>query len=155
MTTLDRELLTGTRVLKTIGLWLLLAVIVCAGSWYALYFLLPGSRGTNTPTLVLVAEAYALLPLAAAIVFGGIRAAANAVLFTYTGNRYLVIAVALWAGTLLLLFCAYAVVGAVGGSPWPGHRIRSRRQRHVAVSHRHAARLGAHRGQGSRARRPD
>jgi uncharacterized protein len=118
MTTSDRKLLNGTRVLKTIGLWLLLAAIVCAGSWYALYWLVPGWRGTNTPTLVLVAEAYALLPLAAAIVFSGIRATASAVRFTYTGNRYLVMAVALWAGTLLVLFCLYAGAGAVGGSPW-------------------------------------
>jgi uncharacterized protein len=119
MTILDREMPTGRSVFKTIGLWLLLAAIVCVGSWYALYWLLPSWRGTATPTLVLVAEAYALLPLAAVIVFGGIRATANILRFTYTGGRYLVMAVALWAAMLLVLLCLYALFGAIGGSPWP------------------------------------
>lgn len=118
MTTVDRELLTGTRVLKIVGLWLLLGVIVCASSWYALYALMPGWRETNTPTLILVAEAYALLPLAAVIVFGGIRATVNAVRFSYTGGRYLLMAVGLWAATTLALFCLYALFGVISGSRW-------------------------------------
>jgi CAAX protease family protein len=118
MSTTDLDALTGTRVLKTLGLWLVMAVAVCVASWYGLYWLMPSWRGTDTPTLVLVAEAYALLPIAAVIVFNGVGSLARAVRFTPTSGRYIVIAVGVWAGMLCVLFGLYTAFGALSGSLW-------------------------------------
>jgi membrane protease YdiL (CAAX protease family) len=110
--------LTGGAVLKVLGIWLILAAALGTATYFALYLLVPGWRGTETVTLLLVVESYVMAPVAAVIVFGGVHRALETVGFHYTGGRDLLAAVALWAGLLCTWVAIYLLQGIVIGDLW-------------------------------------
>jgi membrane protease YdiL (CAAX protease family) len=78
----------------------------------------PGWRGTQTVTLLLVVESYVMAPVAAVIVFGGVHRALETVGFTHTGGRDLLTAVPLWAGLLCTWVAIYLLHGMLIGDLW-------------------------------------
>lgn len=117
-TTSQQALLTGRRLLLTVGCWLLLAAVVGGLTWLGITTLLPPWRSTRTPALIMVAETYALLPLAALVVFGGWCRPRTAIALSYTGPADIVSAIAAWAATLSVWAVIYLTWGAITGQFW-------------------------------------
>jgi membrane protease YdiL (CAAX protease family) len=110
--------LTGRRVMLTLVCWLALAAVVGGVTWFAVTAFIPPWRTSQTPTLIVVAEAYAMLPVAAALVFGGVKRLATAVDFTYRGLADIAAAVAVWIVVLVTWAAIYLAWGAASGSLW-------------------------------------
>ena len=112
---------TGADVLKSLGLWIVLAGIAGSAAWFGLNAAVPAWRSTNAPVLLVVAVVYAAFPASLAIVFGGWKAMAARLRLRWTSWHDIYWGIALWAGATLAATAVYLVWGAATGDVWgPG-----------------------------------
>lgn len=120
--------ISGRSILKTLGLWIALAVVVTIASWYLAKAFEPAAWKTaQVRAVLLVAEVYALLPVAVLLIYGGLNGLRVRVKLRYTGLKDIGLGIAMFVGLAVVLLLLYMGMGAISGSLWhPGKELISK-----------------------------
>ncbi|MBI5123695.1 CPBP family intramembrane metalloprotease [Candidatus Roizmanbacteria bacterium] len=113
----NKKFISGSSILATLGLWILLSVIVGVSSWL-LVDTVQEWKKANIPILLVVAECYALLPIVIFFVYGGIHGLRDRLNLRYTSIRDLVLAIGLFAAIVVCSLLLYLSFGLATGSLW-------------------------------------
>jgi membrane protease YdiL (CAAX protease family) len=116
--------LNGRDILKVLAVWISLSVVVATVSYMVMPALFSQFKDQDTRIVLIVAEVYALVPIACVITLGGIRAALRRLAIVMPPRKYYAQAVALFLGLSALGIGVYALIGVLQGDVWsPGREL--------------------------------
>jgi membrane protease YdiL (CAAX protease family) len=111
------QAISGKELLRTLGTWIILAGVIGIATWVIVALIAPAWQSANEPALLIVAEVYASLPIAALLNLGGWKGVRDRLGFRFTSWRDIGLAIVVWILTFAGSACIYVLLAPILGSP--------------------------------------
>jgi len=112
-----QQAISGKELLRTLGTWIVLAAIIGITTWAIVALIAPAWQSANEPALLIAAEVYASLPIAALLNLGGWKGVRDRLGFRFTSwgdiGLAIVVSILTFAGSAGV----YALLTPILGSP--------------------------------------